>query len=80
MNIPEWLNAHAKAIVSGMTAGVFMFFAFKDGGITSGEWSTIIAGMLTAGGATWAIPNTPALIGTSVKIEATKTERGPSNL
>ena len=71
----QWMNDHAKAIVSALVAGVFMYFTFKDNGVTSDEWTAIITMMLTTGGATWAIPNgqswktpTPPKTGTSVNV------------
>lgn len=53
------LSEYAKAIVSGLAAGVVMFFAVRPDGITADEWATVVTAIFTAAGITWAVPNKP---------------------
>jgi hypothetical protein len=59
--LTEWLNAHAKAVVSALGTAVVMFFAFRTNGMTADEWETLIMSALGAGGFTWAVPNIPPM-------------------
>lgn len=53
----QWLNEHAKAITSALVAGLVMFFALRNDGMTADEWSTVVSAVLAGGGLTWAVPN-----------------------
>jgi hypothetical protein len=55
--LTDWMNAHAKAIVAGLTTALYLYFQLRSDGLSAGDIEAIIFAALTAGGATWAIPN-----------------------
>ncbi|MGE5829656.1 MAG: hypothetical protein ACM30G_15050 [Micromonosporaceae bacterium] len=53
------LAPYAKALMAGLASGVVMYFSVRAGGVTAGEWETIVTTVLAASGITWAVPNAP---------------------
>jgi hypothetical protein len=50
-------DKYAKAIVSGLSAGVIMYFTLRTNGVTADEWATIVTSIVVGSGLTWAVPN-----------------------
>lgn len=51
---------YAKAFAAALTAGLGSYaVAMADSHVTSQEWITVVAAVVTALGITWAVPNNP---------------------
>ena len=54
----QWIPTVAKAIAAAATAfGGAFATAVNDGGVTSGEWVTIVVATIVATAAVWGVPN-----------------------
>jgi hypothetical protein len=76
----QWLDEHAKAVVSALTTGLVMFFTLRTNGMTNDEWLSIVSAVLAAGGLTYYVPNstskTTTIASTPTSLQVTETTPG----
>lgn len=57
MRVSKYWKAVVAALVAGAAA---LSTAVQNNQVTAGEWWTVAIAVVTAAGATWAVPNRPA--------------------